>query len=362
MDIITYKKIKIYPNKIQRETFDFWFRRCKVLYNVGLEEKIEYYKKTGKYLNVFQQKKELVDLKDYDNSWNDIPNKALSEIIFRLDKSFKRFFKGNGFPKYKKFINSIEFVKEDIRIIKNELFLPKIKSKIKYKEEINKNYTSIRLIKDGDNYFLTFIYKNNLESKPLNKDILGIDLGLKSLYTDSNGKSIDRFSLKLIKKYRKRIDELNKSLSKKKRGSKRRKKVLKHLRKAYKSLSNNGNDYLHKKSLELVKCKESIIALGDIKIQKIINKSNKGLIKGFYNSSLGKFKQFVSYKSVKFNKKVIMVDERNTSKTCSCCGNIKSDLKLSDRIYSCLICNNSIDRDHNSAVNMKLLGSSILTS
>jgi putative transposase len=65
------------------------------------------------------------------------------------------------------------------------------------------------------------------------------------------------------------------------------------------------------------------------------------------------------YKSIKYNKEVILIDEKLTSKTCSCCGKIKYDLILSDRIYNCL-CGNSIDRDRNAAINMKLLGSSNL--
>ena len=108
---------------------------------------------------------------------------------------------------------------------------------------------------------------------------------------------------------------------------------------------------------------ESIIALGDIKIKSIIENKNskKSLVKSFYLNSLGIFKQYVVYKSVKYNKRCLLIDERMTSKTCSCCGNIKYNLKLSDRIYDCLVCKNSIDRDENSAINMKLLGSSSLS-
>jgi len=83
------------------------------------------------------------------------------------------------------------------------------------------------------------------------------------------------------------------------------------------------------------------------------------LIKSFYINSLGQFKQYVIYKSIKYNKEVILIDERNTSRTCSCCGKIKYNLTLGDRIYNCL-CGNSIDRDRNAAINMKLLGSSNL--
>ena len=65
------------------------FLLCLFLYNIALEEKIEYYKKTGKSLSLYEQKKELVDIKDYDSSWKDVPCKVLQEVIFRLDKSYK---------------------------------------------------------------------------------------------------------------------------------------------------------------------------------------------------------------------------------------------------------------------------------
>lgn len=144
-EYITCKKIKIYPTRNQKETFDFWLRRCLILYNVGLEEKLSYYKITGKYLNVYDQKKELVDIKDLDSTWKDIPNKSLQEIIFRLDLTFKSFFKRGGFPRYQSQLNTIEFVKTDVRIKDNLLFLPKIKENLKVKEEIPLNYSSLYL-------------------------------------------------------------------------------------------------------------------------------------------------------------------------------------------------------------------------
>ncbi len=357
-------KVKIKPTKNQSEKFDFWFRKCKLLYNIALEEKLIFHKETNKYLNLYVQKKELVDIKLYDKSWNDVPNKSLQEIIFRVDKAFKNFFNGSGFPKFKKELNSIEFVKTDVRLKDNKLFLPKIKQSIYYTEEIKNNWTSVKLTKSNNEYYLIFLYKEDVEINIENEDVLGVDLGLMSLYTDSNGNKVNRFSKKLINKYQNRIANLSRSLSVKKKGSIKYKKVKNNLNKAYNRLKCSKNDYLHKKSLELVRdSKESIIALGDIEIKNILDnrKTKKGLIKSFYINSLGIFKQYVMYKSVKYNKLCKLIDECMTSKTCSCCGNIKYDLKLENRIYDCLVCKNSIDRDENSAINMKLLGSSSLS-
>ena len=361
---IYVKKVKLNPSKSQMETFDFWLRKCKYLYNVALEEKLIYYKSTKKYLNVYDQKKELPEIKEFDNSFKDVPNKSLQEIIFRVDNSFKSFFKSGGFPKFKRDLNSIEFIKTDLRLKEGKFYLPKIKEPIKTTEDIKSGWTSGRLTKSGNNYFIILIYSKYIEVVKENDDVLGIDLGLMSLYTDSNGNKAKRFSKKLISKYYQRILELNQSLSKKIKGSRKFKKVKKHLNKTYNRLKDSKNDYLHKESLKLVRgSKEGVIALGDIKIQNIVNnkKSKRGIVKSFYQNSLGIFKQYVVYKSVKFNKEIKLVDERMTSKTCSCCGQVNLNLKLGDRIYNCLNCLNSIDRDQNSAINMKWLGSSNLS-
>jgi putative transposase len=285
-------------------------------------------------------------------------------MIFRLDRAYKNFFdKISGFPKFQSETDTISFVKTDVRVVNEQLFLPKIKNMIKVKEDIPVNYTSVKLHREDGMWFLIFAVKEERTSTPDNSDILGIDLGLKDLYTTSEGEKGGRLSQKLIKKYHYRTKYLNQSLSKKTKGSRRFKKVKKHLKRAYTRLKNTKNDYLHKQANRLLDCTEGIIALGNIDVQSIVTdkRTSKGLIKSFYINSLGIFKQYVTYKATRQNKTVIPIDEKNTSKTCSCCGNIKHDLKLGDRVYNCRTCNNSIDRDVNAAVNMKLLGSSSLS-
>jgi len=364
---ISSKKIKINLIKSQRETIDFWLRKCCTIYNTALQERIYYYQSTKKYLSLYEQKKELVDIKEYDKAFKDVPNKSLQEIIFRIDKTFKAFFNGFGFPKYKKHLDTIEFVKTDVRIIDGKLYLPKIKTFIKTTESVESDWTSVQLKKQYDNYYLIFRYLKEIKVEYKNDNILGVDLGLKTLYTDSNQNSCDRLSQKLIKKYNKRKNILNQSLSVKVKGSNQFRKVKKHINKSYERLNNTKLDYLHKCSLILLKNEEGVINVGDIKIQKIVDSliknefytsSNKGTVKSFYMTSLGIFKNILKYKGIKYNKHINFVNERNTSKTCSCCGWINNKLKLEDRVFVCKECKNSIDRDYNSAINMKWLGSS----
>ena len=357
----TVKKIKIVVSKKNKETFDFWLRRCKTLYNVCLDEKKFFYQATGESLNKYEQKKELVDLKKYDKSWKDIPNKSLQEIVFRVDKSFQNFFRGRGYPKYKNNdnFNSITFMKQDVRIKNNLAHLPKIKEGIKGFEKFPEDYSSVQLLKENENYYLIFTYEDNklIENKILNKDVVGCDLGLKTLMTDSNGLEIKRFSISLVKKYENRIKELNKSLATKKRGSKRRKKVKRQLKKTYQKLSNSRKDYLHKESTKYIKnTQEDIVAIGDLEVKKLMKSDNtkqqNNFSRTYSNAGIRIFVDMLNYKSLKYGKHFYKVNEEYTSKTCSCCSKVNKDLKVSDRNFNCDSCNLSIPRDVNGAINI----------
>lgn len=359
--MITVKKIKILPNKSQKETFDFWIRRCCILYNVCLNERKFYYQATGKGLNMYDQKKELVDLKKYDPSWNDVPNKSLQEIVFRVNKAFNSFFEGGGYPKYKNkdTFRSIVFVKQDVRVKNGLTYLPKIKTGIKGIKEFPTNYSSVRLLKEKGDYFLIFTCDIILSfGENYNNDVVGIDLGLSTLMTDSNGYSVNRFSVKLIKKYEQRIKELNKSLSNKKKGSKQREKVKKQLNKAYTKLKNTRLDYLHKQSSKYVKqLKEDIVVVGDLEVKKLMKsnktKKQKNFSRSYGNSAINIFVNLLEYKVKKIGKEFTKISEEYTSKTCSCCDTVKHDLKVTDRVFNCVNCGLTIPRDENGGINIK---------
>ena len=356
------KKHRIYPTKNQQETINFWFRKCNLLYNASIEERVDYYKVKEKYYSMCDQKKELVDIKHFMPEFNDVPNKSLQEIIIRSDKSFKSFFKRGckGFPKYISDINSIFFVKTDVRIKDFKLFLPKINKYVSYKEEIIHDWTSVRLVRKNNKYYLDFTYDDGKINDNIKIDLTyrSFDLGLMNLYVDNEGNKQMRFDIKLYKRFQKRIKELNQSLVRKtNKRSNRRNKVKEQLTKTYEKLTNSRIDFLHKVTTGLIKkTPEYNLIIGDIQIQNIVNKtvnedkedkskrkSNRNLRRSFYNSSLKIFKNMMGYKGLKYDKNVVFVNESWTSKTGSKCGRINYYLTLKDRVFMCL-CGNCIDR------------------
>lgn len=202
------------------------------------------------------------------------------------------------------------------------------------------------------------------------KDGLGIDLGIKDLAICSDGniyKNINK--TKSIKQLEKNKRRLQRSISRKyennKKGGKYCKtcniiKSEKKLLKLNHKLTNIRTNYLHQVTSEIIKREPSFIVIEDLNIKGMMK--NRHLSKAVQEQKLYEFRRQITYKSEWNDIKLIIADRWfPSSKLCSCCGNIKKDLKLSDRIYKCE-CGNVIDRDYQAALNLKQYGENVLKS
>ena len=137
-------------------------------------------------------------------------------------------------------------------------------------------------------------------------------------------------------------------------------KSEKKLLKIIKKLTNIRHNYLHQTTTEIIKRKPSFICIEDLSVSKMMK--NKHLSKSIQQQNFYEFRQQIEYKSKWNNIKLIIADRYfPSSKLCSCCGDIKKDLKLSDRIYKCK-CGNIIDRDYQASLNLKKYGENIFKS
>lgn len=183
---------------------------------------------------------------------------------------------------------------------------------------------------------------------------VGIDLGIKTYATMSDFSKIENPKYK--KKVVLRLKSLQRKYSKAKDNNlakERKDRYKRDLRKAYEKVNNKKEDFLHKESTKLVKVYD-IIVMEKLDIKGMLEKKDnyKNLNEEISNCSWGKFTNLVKYKAESADKELILVNPKNTSKECSNCGNIKQDLKLSDRIYYCDKCNTSMDRDLNASINI----------
>ena len=202
---------------------------------------------------------------------------------------------------------------------------------------------------------------------PTNEGI-GVDLGLKDLAICSDGNTYKNINkTNKVKKIEKRRRRLQRSISRKynmnKRGESYKKtdniiKREKELLKLSKRLTNIRQNHLHQITSEIIKRKPSFICIEDLNVSGMMK--NKHLSKSIQQQGFYEFRRQIEYKS-NWNNILVIITERffPSSKLCSCCGEIKKDLKLSDRIYKC-DCGNIIDRDYQASLNLKQYGENVL--
>lgn len=387
-------KVMLIPNNKQRSKMFDYAGANRFVYNWTISEQKANYENGGRFISDGDLRKQLTQLKKTeDYSWlNSISNNVAKQAVKDACNSYKRFFKGySSFPKFKsKKKTRPSFYQDNVKIkftdthVKFEGFS---NSKKKNKQKINWvrlaergriptdcKYVNPRITFDGINWWISVGIECE-DSKIIPKnDGIGVDLGIKDLAICSDNytyKNINKSSI--VKKLNKKKRRLQKQVSRKYEMNKIQKekggicycktnnikKLENKLLKLNHRLLNIRNNYQHNVTSEIIKREPSFIALEDLNISGMIK--NKHLAKAIQEQSLYEFKRKLSYKAEWNNVKIIDVPRFfPSSKTCSCCGSIKTDLKLSDRSYKCGSCGIELNRDFNASLNLKSYGESTL--
>ena len=383
-------KVRLDPNNKQLTKL-FQYAGCaRFAYNWAIMREQENYEQGNKFLSDSKLRKEFTQLKKLQEyKWlNEISNNVTKQAIKDACNAYKRFFKGQSkYPNLKtKKHSTISFYQDNGKIqftnthVKVEGFsMSKKQNKqklnwIKFCEKgripTNCKYTNPRFTYDGIYWYVSVgIEMDDNTTLPSNEGI-GIDLGIKDLAICSDGniyKNINKTDK--VKKLEKRKRRLQRSISrryeKNKKGESYCKtsniiKREKELLKVTKRLTNIRHNYLHQTTSEIVKRKPSFICIEDLNVSGMMK--NKHLSKAVQEQKFYEFRRQIEYKSGWNNIPVIIADRFfPSSKLCSCCGHIKKDLKLSDRVYRCE-CGNIIDRDFQASLNLKKYGENVLNN
>ena len=310
--------------------------------------------------------------KNPEFSWlQEYNTKVLKQSIIDMLNAYSRFFKqGSDFPKFKSKKDKLscrfpidtiskkqDFIKSKITLTKQLKDL-KFRTSDKYINYLVKNQANIRsatLSKNKSNeFYLSILIDGDLIKqldKPKNK-IVGIDLGIKDFVITSKGQKFE--NLKLIRNNQKKLSSLQKQHSRKKKGSKNKEKARLRLAKYHQRLTNIKENYLHKIVNTLLN-ENQVICMEDLNVKGLLK--NHKLARSISELSLGRFEIILKYKSVWYDRKLINIDRFfPSSKTCSDCGFINHDLKLSDREWICPDCGIIHDRDLNAAINIEQEG------
>ncbi len=376
------------PNNKQKTKLFQYANTARFAYNWALAREQENYKNGGKFLSDVDLRKEFTKMKQtQEYAWlNNISNNVTKQAIKDACDAYKKFFKGLAkFPKFKNRKKSTpSFYQDNVKIQFSETYV-KIegftKSKKKNKQKLNWirlaehnriptdcKYYNPRIKFDGLNWWITVgvEYPNNTNIP--NNEGIGIDLGIKDLAICSDKYKYHNINkTQKIKQLEKKKRRLQRSIFRKylknKKGDSYCKtsniiKSEKKLLKVNYKLTNIRQNYLHQITSEIIKREPSFICLEDLNVKGMMK--NRHLSKAVQQQGFYEFRRQIEYKS-KWNNVTVIIADRffPSSKLCTCCGKIKKDLKLSDRVYKCE-CGNVIDRDYQASLNLKKYGENVL--
>ncbi len=287
--------------------------------------------------------------------------------IQQKEMDFKEFKKQRFSSTRKKKIGNPSFKKRNDRqsfrlpnqkftVLENHIRLEKIgKVKIIKDRELPNGYKlmSVTVSKDTTGkYFASVLIETEIPHFEKTGKQVGIDVGLKEFATLSNGDVIA--NPKWFRNNQAKLKKLQRRLSKKKKGSSRYKKNKLKVARLHKKTANQRDWFLHNVSTKIVKDFD-IISIEDLNVSGMIK--NRKLSKSIADVSFAKFFSMLDYKCKWYGKEIVKIPRfAPSSKTCSSCGNVKKELKLSERIYNCDVCGHLQDRDLNASININEIG------
>ena len=382
------KKIRLKPTHEQEILFHKSAGAARWAYNYCLSEKERVYKeyldagKTGKKTISEGEIRKYINntLKPTTHTWlKEVGSNVMKQAVKNADLAYKNYFRGlSGKPRYKSkkhsklsfYVNYESLTQknggfhgEKIGFVKTSEPLPILHDKEKYSNPYI-NY-------DGKYWYLSVGYEVPAEAVELTSESIGIDLGIKDLAVCSNGnvykninktKRVKQLKRKLKREQRKfsgmmenNIDHYvgnHKPVFKKPLIACKNIQKQKHrIELIHRQITNIRNNYIHQTTTEIVKTKPSRVVMETLNVTGMMK--NKHLAKAIAEQKFYEFKRQIQYKCERFGIEFIEADRfYPSSKTCSVCGSIKKDLKLSDRVYHCENCGAVIDRDLNAAINL----------
>ncbi|ELC8450486.1 transposase [Clostridium perfringens] len=374
-------KIEINPTDEQKSKIHQTIGVSRFIYNFYIARNKEIYEREGKFVSGMDFSKWLNNEyipNNQDKKWiKEVSSKATKQAIMNGDKAFRDFFKkAKGFPRFKKKKNQDVKAyfpknnKTDWTLERHRVKIPTL-GWVRLKEfgYIPKNSVvkSGTVSQKADRYYVSILVEETyIKISNPNNEGLGIDLGIKEFAICSNGnkfKNINKTST--VKKIEKKLKREQRKLSRKYESLKIRNKNIKEgratrqniqkqvvkVQRLHQRLANIRTDYINKTVFSIVKQKPSYITIEDLAVSNMMK--NKHLSKAIASQKFFEFKTKLMSKCKQNNIELRIVDRfYPSSKTCSNCGRIKKDLKLSDRIYKC-DCGFNIDRDLNASINLK---------
>lgn len=348
------RNFRFYPTPKQEKEFSKLFGCIRLVYNSALSWRKESYEK-GEKPNYSKSSSWLTDLKRIDDYsfLRDVSCVPLQQSLRHLQTAYTNFFRGQAeFPTFKKRSNqqSCEFTSRAFTFRDGELSLAKIgKLKVRWSKGLQSKPSTVTVIKNASGqYFVSLTLKESVKQFPKNDSSIGIDLGIETFATLSDGRKFKQPSQ--IRKRRKILAHRQRQLSQKKKGSRNWVKARIKVAKEHQKISNIRKDFLHKLSTKLVR-ENQTISMETLDVSKMLQDNSKELSRLIGEQGWHEFKRMIEYKCLWRNREFRLSGQFFAStQTCSECGR-KTKHKLETRNWTCK-CGAEHDRDINAAVNI----------
>jgi len=303
-----------------------------------------------------------LDLRKQDEEYQQLYSQVLQQVADRYYEARKRFFDGLArFPKEKKTHKyySLVYPQSGWRILaregKGRRLVLRLSNLGVFKLIVHRDFpldrvkrVAVKLTRSGKVYVSFIVEDYEFPKLPSTGRAVGIDVGVEKLLVTSDGEYVP--NLRPYERALKKVKRLHKELSRKKFLSKNWFKAKMRLARAYEHLANLRRD-LYMKLGRYFAEHYDVVVMEDISVKQLIGKSSRGLRMRLHDVAIHELRSIVKYQMEKYGKGFILVDPRNSSKTCAKCGYVKDDLTLNDRIFSCPKCGWTADRDYNSTLN-----------
>ena len=329
-------KFRLYPNKEQTAALDRSLWLCRDLYNAAIQERRDAWKLNRITIGYFDQSKQITDIRINDPLYMTVQARVLRQTLRQADKAFQAFFRRvktgekPGYPRFKSRdrFNSFFYNGKGFKFAKNKLFLANIGFvQIKQHREIAGNIKEIGIKREGSKWFAV-ISCAEVPNQPLPEtcERIGLDVGIESFATLSNGTQIDNW--KYYESSSKKLRTVQRRVARRKKGSQGRRRAVAQLRKVHQKIFNRREDFQHKLSTDLIR-NYDLIAVEKLNIKGM---SAGFLSKQIHDAAWSSFLYKLAYKAESAGRQLIEVDPRGTSQTCTCGATVKKSLSVRQHI------------------------------
>jgi putative transposase len=353
---------RIHPTKKQQTLLLNTLEQCRRLYNHLLEQRKTSWEEKKKGLSLYDQINTFPILKERVSELREVHSQVLQNVAVRIDLAFKAFFRrikqgiDPGYPRFRGYgrYDSFTYPQNGWRVNEKTVSLSKIgKVKTVFHRPIEGciKTCTVRRTATGK-WFVSFSCEVGRNTLPVNSESIGVDAGLTSFVTLSNGEKVD--NPRFFKTEEKNLTKAQRRLSKQAKGTRKRHKARKVVARVHERISNRRHNFTHQLSRGLVN-KYGIIAIEDLSINDMQKDNFRCMNKGIADVAWRGFFNLLEYKAASAGRQVVKTNPAYTSQTCSRCG-YRQKMSLSNRMFQCPCCNLSLDRDHNAAINIHSLG------